>query len=84
MPAYVELFPVGTNVRVAAKDKLEEFRRTWKYHHKLTAEQLEYAGECAIVTSVGFYHGGDVLYNLNEIPGIWHEACLEPAASNSS
>jgi hypothetical protein len=26
--------------------------------------------------SVGFYHGGDVLYVLEGIPGVWHESCL--------
>jgi hypothetical protein len=25
---------------------------------------------------VGFYHGGDVLYTLDGIPGLWHEQCL--------
>jgi hypothetical protein len=29
-----------------------------------------------MVTSVRYYHGGDVLYELEGIPGIWHEACL--------
>ena len=32
-----------------------------------------------IVTNVGFSHGGDVLYKLQRLPGIWHEECLEVA-----
>jgi hypothetical protein len=28
------------------------------------------------VAAIGYYHGGDVLYTLNDIPGIWHEQCL--------
>jgi hypothetical protein len=43
----------------------------------LDAVQLEYAGRIAEVESVGFYHGGDELYKLQGLPGIWHEVCLE-------
>ena len=25
------------------------------------------------------YHGGDIIYKLVDIPGIWHEQCLSPA-----
>jgi hypothetical protein len=25
---------------------------------------------------VGFYHGGDPLYSLDGVPGVWHERCL--------
>ena len=48
----------------------------WKYHHKLQPEQLAHADALAEVEKVGFYHGGDVLYNLKNVPGIWHEQCL--------
>ena len=58
---------------------LEEFQHKWKFHHALQSAQLRHAGEVGIVASVGFYHGGDVLYELQGIPGIWHEGCLEPA-----
>ncbi len=51
----------------------------WNYHHKLQLEQLAYANAAAVVEKVGFYHGGDVLYNLKDVPGIWHEQCLRPA-----
>jgi hypothetical protein len=40
--------------------------------------QLEAAGKAAQVKSVGFYHGGDELYELEDLPGLWHEANLEP------
>jgi hypothetical protein len=78
-PAYKELYPAGTEVRVVPREKLEDFRRTWRYHHALEDGQLPYAGGMARVASVGFYHGGDVLYTLENIPGIWHEVCLESA-----
>jgi len=56
---------------------LEHFLATWKFHNKLTQEQLAYADHVAEVESIGFYHAGDELYRLKEVPGIWHEACLE-------
>jgi RNAse (barnase) inhibitor barstar len=73
---YVADFPVDTTVRVAPRDDLDAFVAKWKWHHPLQAEQLEFAGWLAIVKSVAFYHGGDELYELHEVPGIWHEACL--------
>jgi hypothetical protein len=27
--------------------------------------------------AAGYYHGGDVLYTLTGVRGIWHEQCLE-------
>jgi len=76
MAQYKEDFPVGSKVRIADALELQEFQRTWQYHHKLRPEQLTYAGRIAEVQKVGFYHGGDVLYELHGIPGIWHEQCL--------
>ena len=82
MPPYNELFPVGSTVKIGSREQLEEFQRTWKYHHPLLAEQLRYAGRDASVRKVGFYHGGDVLYELDEIPGMWHEQCLSSAENS--
>jgi len=79
MPAYREAFPVGTKVRVATLDRLREFQRTWTLHNKLGSEQLPFAGVVAVVREVGFYHGGDVLYWLDDVPGVWHEQCLDQA-----
>ena len=78
MPPYKEQFPVGSKVRIADVRLLEEFQRTWQYHHKLDPNQLAYAGQIAEVENIGFCHGGDVLYELHGIPGIWHEQCLGP------
>jgi hypothetical protein len=78
---YTEKFPVGSRVRIAHRDFLEDFKRSWKYHHPLVSEQLERAGMLGIVSKVGFYHGGDVLYQLEGIPGTWHEACLQADVS---
>jgi hypothetical protein len=74
--AYKEEFPVGTTVRVVDRAELEAFVQTWTLHDPLQSGQLAFAGATARVASVGFYHGGDELYSLEGVPGIWHEACL--------
>ena len=71
-------YPVGSHVRIVDRPKLVAFRESWKYHHKLEDQQLLYSGLSALVEEVSFYHGGDELYSLKGIPGIWHEECLEP------
>ncbi len=77
---YKATFPAGSKVRVIPKAALEAFARDWQYHHKLRPEQLEYAGATATVKEVSFYHGGDQLYVLDNVPGIWNEPCLESAS----
>jgi len=77
--AYEPEFPVGTRVRIVESDALYRFQQEWKWHHPLRVEQLSFAGSESQVTSVSFYHGGDELYELRGIPGIWHEACLTAA-----
>jgi hypothetical protein len=73
---YQEKFSHGSKVQVADRAFLQNFLETWNFHRRLEFEQLNYAGKIAKVKSVGFCHGGDVLYTLNEIPGTWHEQCL--------
>jgi len=80
---YKEAFPVGSTVRIADRGELQEFQRTWKYHHKLNPDQIEYAGRVAEVERVSFYHGGDVLYELRGVPGIWHQQCLGPVTDTA-
>lgn len=76
MAPYKEMFPTGSRVRVASRAVLEAFLKNWKFHNPITPEQLAFAGKAAKVASVGFYHGGDPLYVLEGIPGVWHERCL--------
>jgi hypothetical protein len=76
---YKESFPLGSQVRIADRDFLEQFLATWEYHHKLAPEQLNFAGLLTRVESVSYYHGGDVLYKLKGVPGMWHEPCLRSA-----
>jgi len=73
---YKEAFPVGSTVCVANRAFLEEFRRTWQYHNKLQPEQFDFADHVTTVEEVGFYHGGDPVYKLKGVPGLWLEQCL--------
>lgn len=74
---YREAFPKGSTVKIQNRSFLENFLNSWKLHNRLSPEQLNYAEQIAEVESVGFYHGGDELYKLKNIPGIWHKQCLE-------
>jgi hypothetical protein len=75
---YKAKYPVGTAVRIATADRLSAFKRDWKYHHKLRDAQLAFAGQSDVIKAVSFYHGGDVLYDLETAPGTWHEAVIDP------
>ncbi len=81
---YEGAFPVGTKIRIADRPFLELFIKNWKYHHKLSPDQLPYADQEAIVRSVGFYHGGDPIYTLEGIPGMWLEPCLRATGGGTS
>ena len=70
-------YPEGSTVRIANRAALEEFLRTWQWHHKLQPNQVEHAGKLAKVAKSFMYHGGDVIYVLEHVPGVWHEQCLE-------
>jgi len=78
VPYYNERFPKGSKARIADRVTLEAFMANWKYHHKLQPEQLGYADMIATVQDVGFYHGGDPVYKLEGIPGLWLDQCLLP------
>ena len=79
MPPYNASFPQGSRAQIAPLAFLMEFKRTWTLHDPLQPEQLECAGKVGAVKAVGYYHGGDVLYEFESLPGIWHECCLVEA-----
>jgi hypothetical protein len=58
------------------RSSLERFAVEWKWHHPLEPWQLSFAGVATAVAKIGFYHGGDVLYELAGVPGLWHEPCI--------
>lgn len=37
-----------------------------------------------LVEEVGFYHGGDELYKLSQVPGVWHQQCLKEASTTGA
>lgn len=76
---YQEEFPAGSTVKIVDAEELRQFAKSWKFHHPLQPEQVEFAGEIAEVEEIGFYHGGDELYRLRGLPGYWHEQCLRAA-----
>ncbi|MFN0011889.1 MAG: hypothetical protein ACKVS8_09630 [Phycisphaerales bacterium] len=76
MGQYEARYPVGTSVRVASVQVLRAFIETWRHHNPLPVEHLSFAGHGTEILTVGFYHGGDVLYELRGVPGVWHESCL--------
>ena len=76
---YKAEYPVGSKVAIKNKNELETFKREWKYHNPIRQEQLCFANTIATVEEIGFYFGGDELYKLEGIPGVWHECCLELA-----
>ncbi len=82
---YSERYRVGSPVKIAPLEELEEFMRTYKYHHALVPEQLRYAGMLTIVRSVEYYHGGDVIYTLEATERFaWLEPCLRDAHATPS
>jgi hypothetical protein len=79
MPAYNETFPVDSRVRIRDVAELRQFQIEWKWNHPLEDDRLRFAGELTRVLGVGYFHGGDALYTLDGVPGVWHERCLEGA-----
>lgn len=77
--SYDAEFSAGELVRIADLRTLEKFQNEWELHHPLETSQLQFAERCAEVENVSFYHGDDELYQLKDIPGIWHLACLNTA-----
>jgi hypothetical protein len=73
---YQSKFQKGELVRVKSSEDLERFRLEWKFHDPLTVEQVAQGGRTDHVKEVGYYFGGDVLYTLDNIPGVWHEENL--------
>ena len=80
---YKATFPQGSKVRVADRSFLESFMSEWKYHHKLQPDQLPFANQETIVKGVAFYHGGDPVYTLENIPGLWLEPCLRASEESA-
>lgn len=81
---YSIMFPIGTRVKIASLSVLQEFKLNWHYHHKLTDQQLGDHDRVTKVTKTGLYHGGDIVYELQDIPGYWHDVCLRACGENDT
>lgn len=66
-------------MRIKTRAVLESFKKEWRHHNLLADAQLACAGKEGKVIAVSFYHGGDVLYTIEAMPGLWHEQCVESA-----
>lgn len=64
-------FEPGDEVEIVDRETFEAFRDYWKYVARPTEEQLEYAGVKTKIKQPGFYHGGYVIYTLEDVPGGW-------------
>jgi hypothetical protein len=72
-------FPEGSKVKIADKKVLEEFQKKWVFHHKLEDEQLKFAGKTGKIVKRMTFRNGDILVELEGMPGIWHEKCFSAA-----
>lgn len=70
-------FPLGSSVRIKSTEQLEGFSRSGKLRYPPSGEQLEYGGQTDSVRRLTFSIRGDVLYELEKAPGMWHEQLLE-------
>ncbi len=77
MPDYHSTFKRGEKVRIKDSQYLEEFQKTWGYHHNISDDQIKQGGKPDTVNSIEYYHGGEVLIGLENVPGVWHEELLE-------
>jgi hypothetical protein len=82
--AYEPKFAAGGPVRIVGLATLNEFLHSYKLHHPLQENQLAYAGRRAKVIRACMYHGADQLYELEGVPGIWHERLLEAVTPENS
>jgi len=74
---YESMFDAGDIVRIEKRESLERFRSEWKFHHPLSESHMSYAERTTTVSKVGLFHGGDALYELDGMPGFWHEVNLQ-------
>lgn len=72
----------GTSIRIRSREQLEELSRRPKFQLKIDPNQLAFAGQVAMVKWSGLYHGGGYVYQLDGVPGYWHEQVLEPVSGS--
>lgn len=70
----------GTSVRIRSREQLDEISRRANHQPRIEPQQLAFAGQIAMVKWSGLYHGGGYVYQLDGVPGYWHERVLEPVS----
>ena len=78
----IERIALGSFVRVAEPGELEAFLRKWRSRDPLEPGQMLCAGRMAKVVGVRVHEGRD-LYVLEDLPGLWHPACLRPVEARN-
>jgi hypothetical protein len=73
----------GSSVRIRSREQLEDLARSRKNQVKIDSNQLAFAGQIAMVKWSGLFHGGGYVYQLDGVPGYWHELVLEPVSGSS-
>ena len=70
-------FPLAPSVRIKSAGQLEAFRRNGKLRFPPSENQVAHGGESDAVRRITSSVRGDVLYELEMAPGLWHEELLE-------
>lgn len=70
-------FPISSFVRIKSAGQLEAFRRNGTLRFPPSENQLAHGGESDSVRRITSSVRGDVLYELENAPGMWHEQLLE-------
>jgi len=70
-------FPVGSVVRIKPAAVLESLRGNGTLRFPPVENQVAHGGESYAVRRITFSVRGDVLYELENAPGMWHEQLLE-------
>lgn len=70
-------FPAGSFVRITSTGQLAALSREGRLRFPPPGEQIEYGGEIDSVRRITFSVRGDVLYELEIAPGLWHEELLQ-------
>jgi hypothetical protein len=72
----------GSSVRIRSREQLEDLARRVKHQVKIDFNQLAFAGQIAMVKWSGLHGAGGYVYQLDGVPGYWHEIVLEPVSGS--
>ena len=78
-------FPLMSSVRIKSSGQLEAFSRNGTLRYPPSGKQIEYGGQADSIRRITFSIRGDVLYELEKAPGMWHgrKAALDVADHGS-